>query len=162
MLRILLNDRGTFTLETRPLASSLPTRRVVLAKEPLSSKNEFLAYKTTYAPWYTADRREIAAGKVFDVLHYNTEGHLTEGARSNIVLDLGGKLYTPPLSCGLLGGIGRADLIRRGICSERLLTLDDLRRARHVYCVNSVRGLLEVTLAPPPNRPKVELSVEHS
>ncbi len=149
MLRILLDDRGTFTLETRPLASNLPTRRVVLAKEPLSSKNEFLAYKTTYAPWYTADRREIAAGKVFDVLHYNTEGYLTEGARSNIVLDLGGKLYTPPLSCGLLGGIGRADLIRRGICSERLLTLDDLRRARHVYCVNSVRGLLEVTLAPP-------------
>ena len=146
MLRILLDSKGNLTLETRPLAETLPTRKVVLAAEPLAPTNEFLTYKTTYAPWYAADRKRIAAGEVFDVLHFNTNGHLTEGARSNIVLDLDGALYTPPLGEDLLNGIGRADLLQRGICSERCLTLADLRRARHIYCVNSVRGLLEVHL----------------
>ncbi|HCG19904.1 MAG TPA: hypothetical protein DER26_02770, partial [Verrucomicrobia bacterium] len=71
---------------------------------------------------------------------------LTEGARSNIVLELDGRLYTPPVSCGLLGGVGRADLLARGICTERVLTRDDLRRATRVFCINSVRGLVEVHL----------------
>ena len=146
MLRILLDSKGNYTLETRPLAAELPTRKVVLAATPLDPTNEFLAYKTTYAPWYAADRARIAAGEVFDVLHFNTDGNLTEGARSNIVLDLEGARYTPPLGGGLLNGIGRADLLHRGICSERNLTLSDLRRARHIYCVNSVRGLIEVYL----------------
>ncbi len=146
MLRILLDSKGNYTLETRPLATTLPTRKVVLATEPLDTSNEFLAYKTTYAPWYAADRKRITSGEVFDVLHFNSDGRLTEGARSNIVLDLDGALYTPPLSEGLLNGIGRADLLQRGTCTERPLTLADLRRARHIYCVNSVRGLVEVYL----------------
>lgn len=147
MLRILLDANGVYTLETRPLTATLPTRGVVLAAESLETTNEFLAYKTTYAPWYAADRKRIAAGEVFDVLHFNTNGYLTEGARSNIVLDLEGSLYTPPLNCGLLDGIGRADLLKRGICTERPLTRTDLLRARHIYCINSVRGFIEVHLS---------------
>ena len=144
MLRILLDTEGRFTIESRPLAANPLPARAVLSETPVDPKNEFLFYKSTWCPWYAADRARIAQGDVFDVLHVNTQGELTEGARSNIVLELDGRLYTPPVSCGLLGGVGRADLLARGICTERVLTKDDLRRATRVFCVNSVRGLVEV------------------
>jgi branched-subunit amino acid aminotransferase/4-amino-4-deoxychorismate lyase len=54
-----------------------------------------------------------------------------------------GALYTPPVICGLLPGIFREDLLKKGQCVERILTLNDLLSADAVYCGNSVRGLVE-------------------
>jgi para-aminobenzoate synthetase/4-amino-4-deoxychorismate lyase len=45
-------------------------------------------------------KRAVAAGH-FDALFLNTAGRLTEGARTNLVLQLAGERVTPPLEDGV-------------------------------------------------------------
>jgi len=80
------------------------------------------------------------------VLFINSKGYITEGARTNVFIEKGGMLYTPPIHCGLLPGILRQYLIRTGKCYEKLFTLRKLQRADAIYCGNSVRGLQKVVL----------------
>lgn len=53
--------------------------------------------------------------------YFNEKGELTEGSRSNIVLQIGDKLFTPPINCGLLNGIYRQKLLNEGKCFEQIL-----------------------------------------
>lgn len=71
---------------------------------------------------------------------------MTEGARSNIILQISGKLFTPPICCGLLNGIYRQKLLDNGKCEEKILYKSDIERAEKIFCVNSVRGMVEVKL----------------
>ena len=74
----------------------------------------------------------------------NERGELTEGAITNLFIEKEGRLPTPPVSCGLLPGTFRADLIERGHgrVQERILTLADLESADRIFLANSVRGLV--------------------
>ena len=63
---------------------------------------------------------------------------MTEATTANIVADLRGTLVTPPVSCGLLAGTFRAELLARGEIQEHVVTLDDLRSALRVWLINSV------------------------
>ena len=64
---------------------------------------------------------------------------MTEGAVSTIVAKIGGSLVTPPLSCGLLPGVFREELLERGEITERVITADELQTAEEVWLINSVR-----------------------
>lgn len=76
-----------------------------------------------------------------DVLLWNNRGEVTESKIANIVVSLGGVLYTPPVSSGLLPGCFRAELLEAGRIKERLITLSDLRVAESISLINSVRGM---------------------
>ena len=56
-----------------------------------------------------------------------------------MVVELDGRKVTPPVSCGLLAGTFRDELLERGEIEEGIITLDDLRRADSICLVNSVR-----------------------
>ncbi|MDR2468227.1 MAG: aminotransferase class IV, partial [Spirochaetaceae bacterium] len=66
---------------------------------------------------------------------------------TNIILELDGALWTPPVSCGLLNGIMRQRLLAEGFCKERILTKAGVCAASRILAVNSVRGIKEVKLA---------------
>jgi 4-amino-4-deoxychorismate lyase len=53
-----------------------------------------------------------------------------------------GVLLTPPVSCGLLPGVLRGELLESGEAREAVLTEGDLRRAKAVFAGNSLRGLI--------------------
>jgi para-aminobenzoate synthetase/4-amino-4-deoxychorismate lyase len=59
---------------------------------------------------------------------------------------LDGRWVTPPLSCGLLGGVGRAQALASGRVTEAVVRLEDLARATEVAFVNSLRGWLAADL----------------
>ena len=101
-------------------------------------------YKTTYRTWYYDSFKRIKNGEIYDEIFFNEKGELTEGARSNIVLQLNGKLYTPPVQCGLLNGVFRQELLKNNKCTEKILYKKDLEKAEKIFCVNSVRGMVEV------------------
>ncbi|MBN2069721.1 MAG: aminodeoxychorismate synthase component I [Opitutales bacterium] len=145
MLRLLLDADGHFRTELHPVKAS-GTHKVRLSDKCIKSSNPYLGHKTTYRPWYAEDMERIRKGEVFDVLHFNERGELGEGARCNVVLELDGHYYTPPLSCGLLGGTQRTALLLNGRCRERVLYREDLERATRIYCINAVRGMVEVEL----------------
>lgn len=161
-VRLLLSQSGVPRVESTPLASTpanaagaagaasapLP---VVLAKTPVSSQDVFLAHKTTNRGVYEAHARAIdraAHPGAFDVLLWNEAREVTEFTIGNVIVEIGGERYTPPRACGLLGGTLRAELLERGEIRERLITLDDLRSASRLWLINSVRGAIEVRLAP--------------
>ena len=76
----------------------------------------------------------------------NQRDEVTEGAISNIFVRIEGRLYTPPLACGVLPGVFRRHLLEAvPRAEERILTLADLRAADELFLCNSVRGLRRVT-----------------
>ena len=77
-----------------------------------------------------------------DVLFLNQQGEVTEGAISNVFIEMDGKWLTPPVGCGLLAGVYRRHLLETlANVEERVLYPEDLRRADAVYVSNAVRGL---------------------
>jgi para-aminobenzoate synthetase/4-amino-4-deoxychorismate lyase len=64
---------------------------------------------------------------------------VTEGGSNNIVARIGGELVTPPLSCGLLPGTFREELLASSMIKEKVIGREELEQAEEVYLVNSVR-----------------------
>lgn len=145
ILRIKMTLDSEISLEQIEL-KPLSTNRIALAKPSTHSLNPLLYIKTDFRPWYEESMEKIKRGEIFDEIYFNERGELTEGARSNIILDIGGTLYTPPVECGLLNGIYRQHLLTSGSCEERILHKEDLLAADAIYCCNSVRGLVKVCL----------------
>lgn len=143
VLRILLDKNGALRQEYR-LLEAPKSLEVRLAPAPIVVKNDFMSHKLDYAPWYEEARAQIARGEVFDWIFYDEEGWLTEGARSNIVLLLDGDYHTPKLRGGMLNGVMRQKLLQEGRILERKLRVEDLSRAQKVFCINALRGMLEV------------------
>lgn len=143
ILRILLHKDGSYNLEYKKFEKSV-VNKVTISPIKINSKNPLVYYKTTYRPFFSEAYRKIALGEVYDELFFNEKGELTEGARTNILIEKNGKFYTPTLSCGLLNGVLRENLLESKVCEERILKLDDLKNADSVYCINSVRGIKKV------------------
>ena len=81
-----------------------------------------------------------------DVIFVNERHEVTEGANNNIVIRKDGMLLTPPITCGLLPGTLRAQLLETGEIMERVLNPADLEQADEIYLINSVRKWRQVRL----------------
>ncbi|MCS6907648.1 MAG: aminodeoxychorismate synthase component I [Anaerolineales bacterium] len=147
-VRLTLKSDGALAIQSAPLSNPIQTVRLVLAKKPISSQNPFLYHKTTYRQVYETARREA---QVLDpnceVLLWNERGEITESEISNIVVRIEGRLWTPPISCGLLPGVFRRCLIERNEIQEKVIRIEDLPRCEEIFLINSVRqwrrGMIE-------------------
>ncbi|MNE87132.1 hypothetical protein D3C80_1842960 [compost metagenome] len=81
---------------------------------------------------------------MFDVLLWNEEGEVTEFTTGNLVAELEGELLTPSRDCGLLAGTYRDYLLSSGVIKESVLTKADLKKARQLWYINSVRGWIKI------------------
>jgi para-aminobenzoate synthetase/4-amino-4-deoxychorismate lyase len=142
-LRLILSQTGGHTIERHPIPES-KIWRVALAHTPVHSDNVFLYHKTTHRNFYEEKRKEHP--ECDDVILWNERGELTESTFANIVLEMDGVKYTPPVSCGLLGGVYRQKLLYDGEIIERIMYKADLQRANYVYLINSVRIWIEIVL----------------
>ncbi|MFP3982684.1 MAG: aminodeoxychorismate synthase component I [Desulfurivibrionaceae bacterium] len=128
-----------------PRRKTLP--KITLAGEKVDSSQHTLFHKTTSRNLYNRLYREAVNKGFYDVLFTNQKGELTEGAISNLFIEKDGYYYTPPVECGLLPGIFRQYFLETHTnAAEKVLTSADLYSADTVYLVNSVRGMVEVTL----------------
>jgi len=140
-VRLLLAKDGTVRIEGTALPDRDPQQvRIALARTPMARANRLLYHKTTQRSFY--DAQTAAHPDAFDVLLWNEDGELTEFTRGNVVVELDGQRYTPPIACGLLPGTLRADLLEQGGVTERVIHKSDLARAQSVWFINSVRGWL--------------------
>ena len=71
---------------------------------------------------------------------YNSEGFVTESAIANVVYELDGVFYTPPVSDGLLPGTLREELLATGKLQERSLRLEQLKQVESLALINALRG----------------------
>jgi para-aminobenzoate synthetase / 4-amino-4-deoxychorismate lyase len=142
-VRLFVSREGRVRVESGRLEEARGVQTVALARTPVDRRERFLYHKTTRRGLYESRRAERVG--VFDVLLRNEEGELTEFTNGNLVLELDGRLLTPPRECGLLAGTLRGALLRAGEISERVLTLKDLGRASRFWFINGVRGRVEVS-----------------
>jgi para-aminobenzoate synthetase/4-amino-4-deoxychorismate lyase len=136
-VRLLLSREGEVSVEVFPLKISEEPVRIAIADEPVDSREPLLYHKTTRREIY--ERRMAARPDCDDVLLVNERGEITESTIANVVVETSGERFTPPLACGLLPGVFRAELLRRGEIGERVLLPADLQRAEAIWLVNSVR-----------------------
>lgn len=143
-VRLLLDKHGNLTYEAKPFGQTdnPSPMKVCLAKEPVNSENIFLFHKTTHRDMYEATRKNLT--DYDDVLLYNENGELTEFTIGNLVVEMDGKIYTPPISCGLLTGTFRTHLLETGQVEKRVIRLDELENCTKLFLVNSVRKWQEI------------------
>src|SRR5215213_188501 len=107
---------------------------VVLATEPVDSSDPFLFHKTT--------RRRGGDNVIF----WNERGEVTESSIANVVVPIGGELFTPPIACGLLAGTFRNHLLAQGKIKERVITLQELAGIKELFLINSIRKWQSVSI----------------
>lgn len=149
-IRLLLDETGgvevaaaplglrNVTLAERPPRRSPRAVRVALARVPVDRREPFLYHKTTRRGVYEAAR---AGRPAFDdVILWNEAGEVTETTIANVVIRDADGYWTPPVACGLLAGTFRGWLLERGAIRERRIAVEELREAKELWLINSVRG----------------------
>lgn len=160
-VRLTLQKDGAIETTTQqclaPLLRSLPENST-LSKEDLPCISLSEKKTDSILPWFyhkTSNRGlfqdEFAkAGRLglFDIVFCNEKHELTEGCISNLIVLLDGNYYTPPVSSGLLAGTMRKHLLCNSTVKlhEKVITSEDLQRADAIFCCNSVRGVVQVSL----------------
>jgi para-aminobenzoate synthetase/4-amino-4-deoxychorismate lyase len=146
-VRLLLDEDGAVEIAHAAISAPDPEAviRYALSHRPIDRADPFFYHKTTRRTFYESELARLQAETGCDeVILVNDRGELTEGSRTNLFVERGGRLTTPPVACGLLGGTLRRALLQDPgtDIEERPVTPADLAAAHRVYLGNSVRGLV--------------------
>jgi branched-chain amino acid aminotransferase len=92
---------------------------------------------------------EAKARGAHEALIVDAQGHVVEGASSNVFVVNAGKVATPPEAAGILAGITRARILAAAAdlgvrLEERELTVAEVLGADEVFITSSIRELLSV------------------
>jgi para-aminobenzoate synthetase/4-amino-4-deoxychorismate lyase len=140
-IRVLLNRAGEISTESKNFQVLEKPFKVSLAKQPINSAELFLYHKTTNRKLYPPPMPGMD-----DVLLYNENDELTEFTIGNLVVEMDGELFTPPVSCGLLAGTFRGHLLETLQIKEHIIRKDELQKCSKIFLINSVRKWVEVEL----------------
>jgi para-aminobenzoate synthetase/4-amino-4-deoxychorismate lyase len=143
MVRLLLSPKGSMAIELKPMPEvHRGPVKVAVRPLPVDPSDFRLRYKTTGKDVLKQVQRQTGS---FEAVFTDPEGRLTEGSFTNIFVERGEKLVTPPIERGLLPGLLRQRLIDEGRAEEGDLTPDDLKDGFLIG--NMVRGLIKAKLA---------------
>ncbi len=146
-VRLLLDEAGQATITSTALCHEEFTGRVRLSAERTASCDVFLRHKTTHRSLYDAEFAQARAEGFDDILFMNEKDEVAEGAISNLFIQKGDRLLTPPLASGVLPGVFRRHLLETNPAAEqRVLFLPDIVAADGLFLCSAVRGLRRVTL----------------
>ncbi|NKN35511.1 hypothetical protein HFC70_03990 [Agrobacterium sp. a22-2] len=120
--------------------------RLRISRTRMKSDDALYRHKTSKRDLYEAARAEFPKEEADEVLLLNERGELCEGTFTNLFVEDGtGMLLTPPITCGLLPGILRADLIRERKVRAEVLRPETIT-GRRMFVGNSLRGLIRAEL----------------
>ena len=140
-LRLTLGAAGDAVWEVHPLPPAKAEWRLGLAQARLLSGDPWLGVKSTRRGIYDSARASLPEG-LDEVIFLNERGEVCEGTITTVFFDRGQGMRTPPLSCGLLPGVLRAELG----CKEEVLLAEDLPKVR-LWVGNALRGLIPAVWA---------------
>ena len=137
-VRLLLSADGCMELSSELLLESAVPLRAGISTIGVDTADSMRYHKTTRRE--LLDSARSACPGCDEVMLLNEHGQLTEGSYHTLVVKLDGQLVTPPLTCGLLPGVLREELLENGEIAELILYPEDLERAEELWLINSVRG----------------------
>lgn len=153
VLRIVLSE-GRLVMIAKPF-KPYPRRcylhgaRLVIARTVQADAKSVATIKTTSYLTKMLARREAKRRGADEAVLLNSEGCVTEGASSNVFIVKKGRLFTPPLSDGLLPGTRRnvvLALARRLKIpvAEKTLVAHDLMTAEEVFITSTLKDVMPV------------------
>ena len=140
-VRLTLGAAGDVEVAVAALPAGKAEWRLGLAAERLASDDPWLRVKTTRRAAYDAARAALPAG-LDEVVFLNERGEVCDGTITTVFFDRGAGMRTPPLACGLLPGVLRAEMA----VPEEVLLAEDLPRVR-LWVGNALRGLIPAVWA---------------
>jgi branched-chain amino acid aminotransferase len=117
------------------------TRNAVTAVDPAIKSSNLL---NNYLAWEAGRRLGV-----FEPVLLSPDGHVAEGASSNLFIVRGGRLATPAARTGILRGITREavlELARAGSlpADEMAILPGELREADEIFLTSTLKGILPV------------------
>jgi para-aminobenzoate synthetase/4-amino-4-deoxychorismate lyase len=143
-LRLVLSPEGEAKLQSGPLPAG-NAEYLELSSVRVDSKDPFLYHKTTKRGVYDEARREC--DERTDAILINERGEITETTITNIAIFRAGSWITPALSCGLLPGVMRAELLDRAEIVEGIIPHSELIHGETIRCFNALRGRFDIPLS---------------
>lgn len=151
-----LPDGGkpTVLVQTRPFEA--PPERlyrrgadVILASVRQNADSPLPRHKTANYLLCLLARQEARDAGATDAVILNQHGQVCEATTANLFWAKGGNLGTPPVHCGLLPGVTRANVLRLaeglGIATEeRPISAGELFEADEIFLTNSVAEIMPV------------------
>jgi len=142
------SERGetgpTLIVAAGPQAPWPPTADVAVCPWPRNDRGALVGLKTvSYAENVVALQwaRGRGAG---EAVFANLTGRLCEGTGTNVFVGSGGRLLTPPLSSGCLGGVTRQLLLELGVAEEADLPVSALADSDEAFLTSSTREIQPV------------------
>lgn len=144
---------ATVAISASPFAPSSEPVSAVVVPWPRNEDSAIAGIKSTSMAENIMAARYAHARGADEGLWLTTRGHLCEGATSNVFLDLGDRLVTPPLSTGALPGVARGCVLarsrERGIAvAEDSVGSDLIARLRAgeagLFLTSAARGIVPV------------------
>ncbi len=135
-LRLTLDREGRVEWTVADLPPAKAEWRVGVAVERLRSGDPWLRVKSTRRAVYDQARSSLPKG-LDEMIFLNERGEVCDGSITTVFFDRGQGMRTPPLSCGLLPGVLRAEIG----CPEEVLRAEELPRVR-LWVGNALRGLI--------------------
>ena len=144
-LRLVVSRSGAYTLEVGDMPEPLPQSAIcAVLPLPVDPGDWRLRHKTSDRGFYEAGLNAAKAAGADEALLLRDDGLLTEGCFTNLFVERGGTLLTPPASLGLLPGVLRRSLIETGRAQEAELRIEDLEGG--FFIGNALRGLIPARL----------------
>ncbi len=145
-IKILLNKIGMMRIQKKEFKHFQGIVKVIISPNSTNKRNKFLYHKTTNRKLYDEEFAHYSAQSFFDVLYFNEDGYLTEGATTNIFIRCADNWFTPGLSEGILPGVYRHFFIKNNFpVIESKITLEDLQSADRIILTNALRGEINVS-----------------
>ena len=120
--------------------------KLTLSSYKKHSNNPLWNFKTSNFLFNVLVKREALKRGFYDAIVLNEKGNITETSSANFYCQKNGKLYTPPVKCGVLPGIYRRILLEQGKAVEKPIHLSELGGCEKFFISNSLLGLREIEL----------------
>jgi len=137
VVRVEAGPRGV-TVTTRPVPSPAPLAVIVA-----TTRHVPYPFKVTERSAFVAARSEARVAGADEALLLTVSGLVAEGTVWSIFWWEGDRLATPPLTLGVLPGVGRARVLELEPAVERERTPVELAR-RGAFATNAVRGVVPI------------------
>ncbi|PKB14855.1 para-aminobenzoate synthetase/4-amino-4-deoxychorismate lyase [Novosphingobium kunmingense] len=144
-LRLSVARSGAYTLDLSGLPAALPAPAIcAVLRLPVDPGDWRLRHKTSDRGFYEDGLAIAQQAGADEALFLRDDDRITEGCFTNVFVQRGEHLITPPLALGLLPGVLRRSMVEAGRAVEDDLTLADLEQG--FFIGNALRGLMPARL----------------
>lgn len=147
-LKIMVSEENiVFTMRPNPYTAEKAGKgfRLLYSSVYRNETSPLVGHKTMNYGDCLLEKRRAALMGADELIFLNSRGEICEGTVSNIFFVSGGRLFTPPVSCGLLPGIVRRFVMESFSVTEQVLRREDAAKMEECFVTNSLMGIVPVT-----------------